>query len=216
MTTEEAQAVLAEMRSACEYGDGDDGGEEDGGVDALIGYKDMLENAYATLLCAAPLPEAIRRIQNMRDEAAAYFAEHDVPGEWLDHDGSWKDWESESEGSAAEAKRDALDAALDVLQILAHGGAPEQGSTPQPPAWGWTWIEGEDDEAGNSWIQIGPLEDDGDGILVQPEEVAVIMCRDFDRVKAEHPEWIAAKERDAERIVAALNGVPQVVSAHAE
>lgn len=75
------------------------------------------------------LREAIERIQRMRDEASAYFEENDVPGGWLDEHGSWKDWESEAEGSAAEAEVQTLDRVLDVLQALAHGLTPEQGST---------------------------------------------------------------------------------------
>lgn len=127
-SADEVAVVLREMRQACGYGEYDEG-EDETDVDSLIGYKDALEDAYATLLSAAPLPEAIRRVQNMHDEAAAYFEEHDVPGEWLDAAGSWKDWDSEAEGSAAEAKVDALSSVLDVLTILAHGGTPEQGSS---------------------------------------------------------------------------------------
>lgn len=73
------------------------------------------------------MAEAISHVQKMHDDAAAYFEKYDVPGEWLDADGSWKDWESEAEGSAAEAKRDALSSVLDVLQLLANGITPEQG-----------------------------------------------------------------------------------------
>lgn len=65
----------------------------------------------------------------------------------------------------------------------------------------WTWIDGEDDDAGDAWIQIGPVEDDGSLC----EEMAFIMCRDFERVKVEHPEWIVNKEHDAQTIVDALN-----------
>jgi hypothetical protein len=71
--------------------------------------------------------------------------------------------------------------------------------------YGWTWIEGEDDDAGNSWIQIGELEVDGYSGYVMGEEMAIVMCRNFERVKYEHPEWIEQKERDAQLIVDALN-----------
>jgi hypothetical protein len=74
-------------------------------------------------------------------------------------------------------------------------------STEPVEQFGWAWIEGEDDEAGNEWAQIGPLDEDGS----QSEEMAVIMCRDAARVRAEHPEWITRIENDAVRIVAALN-----------
>lgn len=60
----------------------------------------------------------------------------------------------------------------------------------------WHWVDGEDRDVGNSWIQIS----DPDG-----EEIAVIMCRDYDRVRREHPEWIASKEIDAQIIVDALD-----------
>lgn len=66
--------------------------------------------------------------------------------------------------------------------------------------YGWTWIEGEDDETGNSWIQIGPLEGE-----YQSEELATIMCRNYEKVKVENPQWIEQKEKDAQRIVDALN-----------
>lgn len=60
----------------------------------------------------------------------------------------------------------------------------------------WTWIDGEDDEAGNAWIQISDL----DG-----EEYAVIMCRNVESVRADHPEWISQKENAARHICEALN-----------
>lgn len=67
--------------------------------------------------------------------------------------------------------------------------------------YGWTWIEGEDDDTGDSWIQIGQLDKDGH----LSEEMAIIMCRDYEQVKREHPEWIENKEGDAGLIVDALN-----------
>lgn len=48
----------------------------------------------------------------------------------------------------------------------------------------------------DSWLTIA----DADG-----EEVAVIMCRDFERVQREAPEHIARKERNGRMIVDALN-----------
>jgi hypothetical protein len=61
--------------------------------------------------------------------------------------------------------------------------------------YGWSWIEGEDDNEGETWIEIAHL----------GEEIAVIICRDYETVKRDHPEWIAQKERDATMIVRALN-----------
>lgn len=69
---------------------------------------------------------------------------------------------------------------------------------------GWAWIDGEDDDRGNAWIQIGSV--DADGSLA--DEMAIIMCRDFESVKVQHPEWVAFKESDAQRIVDALNAAP--------
>lgn len=66
--------------------------------------------------------------------------------------------------------------------------------------YGWGWIDGEDDDAANKWIQISPLDEAGN----LEEEMAVIMCRNFDKVQREHPEWIAEKERIANKICAAL------------
>ena len=70
--------------------------------------------------------------------------------------------------------------------------------------WGWGWVDGEDEEEGNRWIQIGALEPSECGPVLGEEE-AIIMCRNFDRVEAEHPEWIRQKEAMATRICDALN-----------
>lgn len=67
--------------------------------------------------------------------------------------------------------------------------------------YGWVWIDGEDDDEGKSWIQIGPIEDSN--ALV--EEMAVIICRNYERTLRDHPEWIRNKERDAQTICDALN-----------
>ncbi len=61
--------------------------------------------------------------------------------------------------------------------------------------YGWSWIDGEDDNEGESWIEISC-----DG-----EEIAVIICRDYKTVAKEHPEWLRQKEQDARMIVDALN-----------
>jgi hypothetical protein len=68
--------------------------------------------------------------------------------------------------------------------------------------YGWTWIEGEDDQQGDSWIEVGPLDEHG---YLSGDELAVIVCRNYEQVRAAHPEWIEAKERAALHIVSALN-----------
>lgn len=73
------------------------------------------------------LQEVVQRVEALHADAARYFAEHDQPGEWLDVDGSWKSWEAESEGSAAEATRDAYAAVLALLR-----GAPAETVEPDP------------------------------------------------------------------------------------
>lgn len=72
--------------------------------------------------------DAIRRIQALRDEQQRVIDEYDVPGQWLDEDGSWRDWESEASARETEGARDAYDRALDILQALAHGIEPAQGA----------------------------------------------------------------------------------------
>lgn len=73
--------------------------------------------------------------------------------------------------------------------------------------YGWTWIEGEDDDEGTSWITIQPLSDDGQ--TLSGDEMAVIICRNYAAVEREHPEWIEHKEDTARQIVAALNYYPE-------
>lgn len=83
----------------------------------------------------------------------------------------------------------------DVVETFA--AEPES----EPLRYGWGWIDGEDDELGNAWIQISTLDEQS----YLEEEMAVIMCRDVERVRREHPEWIAQKEAEAKIIVDALN-----------
>jgi hypothetical protein len=57
-----------------------------------------------------------RLIADELTAAQTYFDTYDVPGEWLTADGSWKDWESEAEGAAAEGKIEGLKAALKIVR----------------------------------------------------------------------------------------------------
>lgn len=114
MTEDEVRQMLAEMQASCEYSDGTDGEESD--VESLIGYKDTLEDAYAGLLRAAPLPEAIQRVQTMHDELGPLPADA---------------WETmvEEELHRHAATLDTLDAVLALLQSLAAGLPPAQGDS---------------------------------------------------------------------------------------
>lgn len=46
---------------------------------------------------------------------------------------------------------------------------------------GWGWIDGEDGEAGNEWIQISTLDHSGTPIGNLDEELAVLMLRDVEK-----------------------------------
>lgn len=90
---------------------------------------------------------------------------------------------------------------------------PTEGETMR---YGWGWIEGEDDDAGTDWISIEPLVVEGGEEILAGDEMAVIICRDADRVRREHPEWIEGKERTATLIVNALNLREEVLDRMAE
>jgi len=60
--------------------------------------------------------ENLRAVEELHSKARAYFEKYDRPGEWLDEDGSWKDWESEAEGRAAEATAEAYAIVLKILR----------------------------------------------------------------------------------------------------
>lgn len=70
--------------------------------------------------------------------------------------------------------------------------------------YGWTWYLPADDpdERGSGWISIETLDEDGS---LSGDEIAVVMCRNYDAVLAEHPEWISDKEAAAQLIVDVLN-----------
>jgi len=74
------------------------------------------EAAQALVAHVTLLGDAIEEIERMHAKASEFFEANDVPGGWLDEFGSWKDWESEAEGSAAEAERDTLERVLALLK----------------------------------------------------------------------------------------------------
>lgn len=72
--------------------------------------------------------------------------------------------------------------------------------------YGWTWFGPEDDpdERGTAWIEVGPLTEVEGLEVMDADAVCEIICRNFDAVKREHPEWIEAKEAQAQKIANAL------------
>lgn len=70
----------------------------------------------------SPLDVAILTLEKMHAEAKQFVDEHDVAGEWLDADGSWVDWEAEADAREAEARRDTLKQAIDVLVVIKEHG----------------------------------------------------------------------------------------------
>jgi hypothetical protein len=69
---------------------------------------------------------------------------------------------------------------------------------------GWTWYLPEDDpdDRGTGWIEIGPLDEYE---TLSGGNLCEIICRNYDSVKVDHPEWIETKEATATLIVNALN-----------
>lgn len=65
------------------------------------------------------------------------------------------------------------------------------------PIYGWCWIEGEDDEQGNEWIQIHTISEDG----YAEEEICVLMLRNV----AKWGHLKADREARAQFIVDAMN-----------
>ena len=70
----------------------------------------------------------------------------------------------------------------------------------------WTWFEPQDssDDDGTGWISVEPLNLDG---TLSGDEVCVIICRNYESVRRDHPDWITHKEADAQFIVDALNAL---------
>ena len=79
--------------------------------------------------------------------------------------------------------------------------------TQDRPQYGWGWIDGEDDNAGDRWIQISELDysqDDQVGFLMD-DEIATIMLRNYADSVKKWPNMVADREAKAKRIVDALN-----------
>lgn len=96
--------LIEELQAECGYSE-----YEDGPVDALIEYKNALEDRFGCLL------SGIERIQKLRDD--------------LQSPSKFDSYEEKAEALGAfEGAKDAYDRALDVLQALAHGQSPTKGS----------------------------------------------------------------------------------------
>ena len=76
------------------------------------------------------------------------------------------------------------------------------------PRYGYGWVDGEDDNEGDRWIEIAELDYSDPATPVLGEEIAVIMLRDADQSERKFPGITADRERKAELIVDALNGCP--------
>jgi hypothetical protein len=69
------------------------------------------------------------------------------------------------------------------------------------PKYGFEWVDGEDENEGDRWIQISELDEDD----CLGEEIAVIMLRDADKAEKLFRGITAHKEAAAKMIVDALN-----------
>ncbi len=78
-------------------------------------------------------------------------------------------------------------------------------STKTRPRFGCGWIDGEDDEEGNLWIQISELDyrKSDEGFLAH--ELAVVVLRRAEEMERRFPGITANREQIAALIVAALN-----------
>ena len=68
-------------------------------------------------------------------------------------------------------------------------------------------IDGEDEEEGNLWFQIGLIEIDGEGenaVEIVPDELAVVMLRDAERMERKYPGITDKQTRLANIIATAL------------
>ena len=75
---------------------------------------------------------------------------------------------------------------------------------PEKP-FGWGWQDGEDDDAGNEWIEIGTLvPDDGFGVVLD-EELATLMLRNAVAMADKYPGIRQQREDTAQFIVDAMN-----------
>lgn len=73
------------------------------------------------------------------------------------------------------------------------------------PKFGWGWIDGEDDNEGDKWIQISELDYSDPNHPSLGEEIATLMLRNYDENIQRFPGLKEQKEREAQMIVDALN-----------
>ena len=75
----------------------------------------------------------------------------------------------------------------------------------EKPKYGWGWIDGEDDNEDDKWIQISELDYSDPDHPCLDEEIAVIMFRDYEENNLRFPGLKEEKESEAQQIVDALN-----------
>lgn len=75
----------------------------------------------------------------------------------------------------------------------------------EKPKYGWGWIDGEDDEEGDKWIQISELDYSDPDYPSLDEEIAVIMMRNYEANNLRFPGLKEENESYAQQIVDALN-----------
>lgn len=80
------------------------------------------------------------------------------------------------------------------------------------PKYGWGWIDGEDDNEGDKWIQISELDYSDPDYPSLGEEMAVIMMRNFEASNRRWPDMMKQRESVAQQIVDALNSFHTVTA----
>jgi hypothetical protein len=75
----------------------------------------------------------------------------------------------------------------------------------EKPKYGWGWIDGEDDNEGDKWIQISELDYTDPDHPCLDEEMATIMFRNYEEYNLRFPNLKKQKESYAQQIVDALN-----------
>lgn len=87
-----------------------------------------------------------------------------------------------------------------VERLAAYFGQTER------PAYGWGWIDGEDDNEGDKWIQVSPLDyTDPEHPCLGEEETCTLMVRNFTESCKRWPGIEKQTETRAQRIVDGLN-----------
>lgn len=74
-------------------------------------------------------------------------------------------------------------------------------SAQRPQSFGWTWIEGEDEQEGNEWIEVGTLDHSLNPFGTLDDELAVLMLRDAKKFSGFKPQ----REAAANFITSAMN-----------